>query len=334
MRKTGTSAIQGTSVVVGLMVVVCAFMTVGASIATAGMGALERPTDAAGASSIDELFEIQGDQFTLKGTHGYQITVVGYLAGRHTVTLYAKRPHSEVEYTAPGKVTEEGVSARFGSLGSVDVHFEASGRVREAIDYCDDSHPTVAVRLGTFVGTIDFRGERDYTSVSADRAQGGVGNDVALPGEPEDASCRSLAAGGEVVQKAQFTSLEAVAPGGGVYFDAIATTELEGEGTSSSGGSHVLFAAGSSDKEKRMEVRRLVGTEGPASDFSFDAGLGSATLTPPAPFGGTAHFREDADGRSSWTGSLKVPIPGLGTVRMAGPGSRARLERSIGTVIH
>jgi hypothetical protein len=311
---------------------VCCLVVATSSPAGRAEGAPATPKGAARASSVGELLEIQGDQFTVTGTHGYEITVVGYLGGRPSVTLYARRGHAEVEYTAPGTVTEEAMRARFGSLGSVDVHFEPSGQVREAVDYCDSTHPTVAVRLGSFVGTIDFRGERGYTAVGAAHAEGGVGNDLALPGEPENAGCKDLAAGGDITQKAQFTSLGAASSKSHVYFSAIATTEVEGG--SSPATSHVLLAAGSSTKEKKMTISRAVIAEAPASDFSFDAGLDSAAVTPPGPFSGTAHFRRSAAGTSSWTGSLEVPIPGLGTVALAGPGFHARFEQTTGTVIH
>jgi hypothetical protein len=319
------------AVIVGCAAVCCLVLATSSPSGRAE-GAPATPKAAAGASSVGELLEIQGDQFTVTGTHGYEITVVGYLGGRPSVTLYARRGRAEVEYTAPGMVTEEAMRARFGSLGSVDVRFEPSGQVREAVNYCDSTHPTVAVRLGSFVGAIDFRGERDYTTVGATRAEGGVGNDLALPGEPEDARCEELAAGGEVTQKAQFTSLGAASPEGHVYFSAIATTAVEGG--SSPATSHVLLAAGSSTKEQKMAVDRTVIAEAPASDFSFDAGLDSASVTAAAPFGGTAHFRRSAAGTSSWTGSLEVPIPGLGSVALAGPGFHARFEQTNGTVIH
>jgi hypothetical protein len=313
------------------MLLCCCLLGALSGSAAAADGPVAPARDLAVASSVGELLEIQGDQFTLKGTHGYEITVVGYLGGRPSVTLYAKRGHTEVEYTAPGAVTEEAMRARFGSLGSVDVHFEPSGQVREAVNYCDSTHPTVAVRLGSFVGTIDFHGERDYTAVGATHAEGGVGNDLALPGEPENARCKDLAAGGDITQKAQFTSLGAASSKSHVYFSAIATTEVEGG--SSPATSHVILAAGSSTKQKKMMINRSVIAEAPASDFSFDAGLDSAAVTPPAPFSGTARFRKGA-GTSSWTGSLEVPIPGLGTVALAGPGFHAHFEQTNGTVTH
>jgi hypothetical protein len=330
MTKAGASPVRR-ALVVGLLSVFWSLAAAPTSTAIASTGSVA-PARVARAAAVGGLLEIQGDQFTVTGTHGYEITVVGYLGGRPSVTLYARRGHAEVEYTAPGTVSEEEMRARFGSLGSVDVHFEASGQIREAVNYCDSTHPTVAVRLGSFIGKIDFHGERGYTSVDTGRAAGGVGNDLALPGEPEDASCQSVAAEGEVVQTARFTSLEAAAPRSHVYFSAIATTEVEG--ASSPATSHVLLAAGSNVKEGKMEIRRLVAAEGPSSDFSFDGGLDSATVAPPSPFRGTARFDKDAGGSSSWTGSLKVPIPGLGTVDLAGAGFRTRFEQTTGTIIH
>jgi hypothetical protein len=287
------------------------------------------PTRSAAASSVGELLEIRGDQFTLAGSHGYEITVVGYLGGKPSVTLYAKRGHSEVEYTAPGTVTEEKMEARFGSLGSVDVHFESSGQVREAINYCDSTHPTVAVDLGSFAGKIEFRGERGYTTVTAEEAEGGVGNDLALPGEPENARCQATAAGGENRQNAKFTSLDAGASKTGVGFTANATTEVEG--TDASATSNVIMSAGSFTKEQKMEISRSITVEAPASDFAFDDALDTATVEAPAPFTGTAHFRKGAT--PAWSGSLKAPIPGLGLVRLAGPGFRAKFSQTSGFFI-
>lgn len=127
-----------------------------------------------------------------------------------------------------GTVTEEEIDATFGSLGSIELHFRPSGQVREVVDYCESSHPTVAVKLGTFVGEIDFRVERGYTAVDTGRAKGGVGNDLALPAEPENEHCRATAAGGEIVQIAEFTSLEATDPKTDIGFAAGTATEVEG----------------------------------------------------------------------------------------------------------
>lgn len=83
-----------------------------------------------------------------------------------------------------------------------------------------------------------------------------------------------------------------------------------------------------------MTVRRSVLARAPTSDFTFDTALDSASIDPVAPFTGTANFHRNADGTTSWSGSLAAPLPGLGTASLAGPGFRARFEQSNGTIIH
>lgn len=278
------------------------------------------------------LFELDEAEFTLHGSHGYLITVVGFLGSNQSVTLYAERGPASVEYTVPGTVTEEELVANFGALGSIALHFEPSGRKREAIEYCDSTHPTVAVSTGTFVGTIDFRGERGYTRVSATRAQGGVGNSHALAGNRENAECRSFMVGGGAMKKAEFASLEAWSRKEGLYFTAIATTSVEGSTAPSATGSNVLVGAGSYTKENELEISRSVVIAAPVADFGFDDPLDRATVDPPAPFTGKATFRKTAGGKTSWSGSLAVPIPGLGRVPLTGPGFHAKISKSNGTV--
>lgn len=319
----------------GVFVLLWCFVLFALSTATVATGAVtpRGSRNLAARSSRDGLFELDEASFTMRASNGYRITVVGFLGGHHSVTLYAERGHSGVEYTVPGRVTETEIDATFGSVGSVALHFEPSGSVREAVDYCDSTHPTVAVKLGTFVGSISFHGERAYTSVTGSRAEGGVGNSLALPGNRENRQCRAVSSGGEVVQKAEFASLEASASKTHLHFTAIAITKLEG-GDASAVIPRVFVAAGSVTREERMTISRFVGSEAPRMAFKFDDALDSATVTPPAPFSGTARFRNDSDGTSFWTGSLKAPVPGLGRVRLAGPGFHARFGQTSGTVIH
>jgi hypothetical protein len=293
-----------------------------------------RPARAAAGSALGGLFELEEDQFTIHGSHGYLITVVGFLSPRQSVTLYAERGRSSVEYTVRGTVTEEELDANFGALGSIAVHFEPTGQTSEAIEYCDSTHPTVSVKTGAFVGTIDFHGERGYTSVNATRAEGGVGNSHALPGNRENAECQSTAAGGEVVRKAEFSILEATSKREHLYFSAIATTSVEGPPDPLISTSRVLLGAGSFTKEKHLEISRSVVIGAPASDFVFDSSLDSAIVEPPTPFAGKASLQTGPEGKSSWTGTLTAPIPGLGTVHLAGPSFHARINKSTGSIIH
>jgi hypothetical protein len=48
-------------------------------------------------------------------------------------------------------------------------------------------------------------------------------------------------------------------------------------------------------------------------------------LEPPAPFSGSATFRRHPTKAPTWTGDLKIDLPGFGPVRLAGPGTHASM---------
>lgn len=279
-----------------------------------------------------DIFEIQQDQFTIEGTHGYEITVSAFPGGRPFVTLEARRGNARVEYTAHGTVTEEEINAKFGSLGSIAMRFEPSGQAHEAIDYCDSTHPTVAVDLGAFVGTFSFHGERGYTAATATRVEGGVGDTNALPGSVQNKECEGVTTG-QQTRDAEFTDLEAASPKAGLNFDVFAATSVEGSENVPPTTSRIYLAAGSFAKEAGMTIARSISAGAPRTDFTFDPALDQASIKPPAPFSGTAKLRTTATGASTWTGTLKAPIPGVGTVSLAGPGFHAKLHHSQGTII-
>jgi hypothetical protein len=50
-----------------------------------------------------------------------------------------------------------------------------------------------------------------------------------------------------------------------------------------------------------------------------------AVIHPDSPFSGSATFRRPPEGEPTWTGDLKVELPGLGLVRLAGKGTHAAM---------
>jgi len=48
-------------------------------------------------------------------------------------------------------------------------------------------------------------------------------------------------------------------------------------------------------------------------------------LKPPAPFSGSGTFRRHRKKPPTWTGDLKIALPGFGQVRLAGPGTHASM---------
>jgi hypothetical protein len=88
------------------------------------------------------------------------------------------------------------------------------------------------------------------------------------------------------------------------------------------------FAAISGERVGRVRVSRfvLMFPRGRPSFFSFDPGLGSASVAPPPPFHGTATFQRGAGGApSAWNGSLSVAFLD-GRQALTGDGFEAELE--------
>jgi len=111
---------------------------------------------------------------SLKGSNGYRINVSGYdHRSSSRVSLTASKHGRYACYTVPGVAKGGRIMARFPGLGKVAVRFvpdtanqQASRSARKARRAGTDN--------GTFVGTIAFRGERHFTSVTASRANGSI----------------------------------------------------------------------------------------------------------------------------------------------------------------
>jgi hypothetical protein len=264
-------------------------------------------------------------EFTLRATNGYRITVSADAEGQTDEVVLSVAGHGgDVRYSVPGKVTDGTIRARFGSLGRVSVRFRPSGRerdVRVPKKCLKDRPPVVTARLGNFVGTIKFRGERGYTQVSAHSAPGGTGDPLA--DTPKKLQCDFRESEVERERELESVSLNGAPPRGAISFSA---ARLFGDFPALAGsskalppkGDRYLFLALVGEKVGQMSILRSTGAVGESQDFVVDDGLTSATVQPPSPFTGSGTFLRNADGSTSWTGSLAVPMPGLGTVKLTG----------------
>ncbi len=265
------------------------------------------------------------EEFNLRASNGYRLTVFaeapdggGTAAQRHEpVEVEVSGSHASVNYLGHGTVGPDRIHASFGQLGVISVRFRPSGRHRRVkIPKRCLRHrpPVVFARLGTFVGTIRFRGERGYTKVVARRAQGGIGDPLAI--STKKLQCEEPTRPSE----SQDLLLSASEPHGAIGFSAFAEAGQPAASASSTllpRGYERFFLASAVEGNRTLMILRFVGTRGPAADFTSDASLDSATITPPAPFSGTATFQRNPDGSTSWTGSLSVSMPGLGRVSLA-----------------
>jgi hypothetical protein len=273
--------------------------------------------------------------FTLRGSNGYLITVFGATGGgeRSTVSLSAAHGTANATYTTEGTVSPTRMEASFGRLGAISLRFQSSGQVRHTTvpPKCRvNGFPSVAkARLGTFSGTIRFRGEGGYTRIFAHRIMGHVGEPWAILGGGREDQCLSLGSG---ANEAPGALLAASSPREAASFSATAEPPSSTPATGSSsamlarGLGNYRFDGSTLEKRSGMLISRSTAATGPADDFIFSGALSSATLTPPAPFSGTGTFQRNADGSTSWTGSLSVSLPGRRKVRLTGPRFKSSLQ--------
>lgn len=262
------------------------------------------------------------DEFAVTGSDGYQMTVSAR-PGDPEAEVTAESSTGSVEYLVPAKVTSTAIRARIGKVGRIDVHFVPSGRERRVpiSKRCvKDQPPVAAARLGHFVGTIELHGERDYTKVVAKSAPGGIGDPPAIKGEKVECEYHEPRA----QKKSELESAELVAkPTEGT---TLATRRLFPgfPGLSPKHAQllrkapHFVFLAVVSETAGGISILRSASALGGSQTFLSDAAMTSATVSPPAPFIGSGAFLREADGSVSWTGSLAVQMPGLGTVPLTG----------------
>lgn len=263
------------------------------------------------------------DEFTVRGTGGYEITVSAAPGSRH-LEVTAESPEGVVEYLAPAKVTAGAIRARVRRIGRIAVHFRPSGherRVKVPKNCLKGRPPVVTARLGRFVGTIELRGERGYTTVDAHGAAGGVGDPLAdVPRKLECEVDKTKAQARRELRSIQF---EGAPVREGIFFDAFRLFPSFQPLPSwrphpPPDRDHYGFLAAAIEGRGRVIIVRAAAAFGGPPTFSFDESLASAAISPPAPFTGTGTFLRGADGSTSWTGSLAVRLPGLGTVPLTG----------------
>jgi hypothetical protein len=281
----------------------------------------------------------------LNGTNGFKVTIK--LRDRRHLTLVAKDEdfrHRSLRYVAYGELAPQplgsaDIKARLGSLGRVDVRFVRTKTVRP---HEGPKCATAGVRteIGHYVGAISFRGDDGFTRVQVHSAPGSVEREApqtcnrpkAVVKDPkterEEAETVGKLEEEEQAQKAEedhHVQLFATLDGGKVAFSA-QREEVAGANGKVTTTNFVAFGL-----RQRGRLRES------AIDLIF-LGLGSsfqltdpsnptagASLNPPAPFSGSATFLQESAQPPTWTGDLRVDLPGFGTVPLTGPGVKASM---------
>lgn len=250
--------------------------------------------------------------FSVEGSNGYRISVS---ARQHAIRVLVTQGHAEIgkdvvetEYSGHASASPAGIEADLGILGSVSLQFHPTGKGRIITSPKNCSPYKVFRRPGTFTGSFRFLGEGSYTTVEATELQGSVGM-------PDDLLCITFLPPIEghpppAPYLAARTSNHYLADG----FLAFGAETVEGDPH------HVYFSAESRETVADLSVRRYVYEVAPISRFAVGRGLRKATVTPPAPFAGSASFERRPKGKpADWSGSLSVSFPGKSEVPLTGP---------------
>ena len=229
-----------------------------------------------------------------------------------TVTLELRRKDHLVRYEVQGAVTEEGLKVRFGRLGLIDVAFTPTRTLSstEPSEGCTGEPRTL--REGTFAGTIDFTGERDYARIKASQVEGSMSviSEWQCPEAPAPfaRNARPLPLRSQSEEKA--ASLLALGRRCTCYF---AAGVHFGKRKAQS-----IFYGLTAERREGMEIVRGTAAHAGASAFVFDHAAGTATLRPPRPFRGQATFRRRSGKRPLWRSTIRIPFLGAAPINPQG----------------
>jgi hypothetical protein len=264
--------------------------------------ALSLPAGASASSNASGGF---GDGYAkahLAGTHGYRITVFAFSGD---LIVMAKKGTASVSYVLlKNRLEGDRIHARLPGVGRVFLEFHDHGRpLGRPVNGCRE---TETVRRGVFVGTVKIKGERGYTSALSHHVRGEIGQ-AAHGGCHRRPTARASDAGSRLL------SASTSRGNGRLSFYALdfPLPKL---------GSELLFGASFVRARGQMFVTTTrSAVAGHPTDLEIAAPPRSASVTPPAPFTGSASFQQEAADQFNWTGDLAVELPGVGTVSLAGP---------------
>jgi hypothetical protein len=262
----------------------------------------------AGASAVSLEPFLVATTFKLHGSNGYSI-LAGAVSvredGRGSLNLAVRRGGRATFYRAPARVTPTMLQADLGSLGEIDVVFRSAGPERAVHARCGGfSEP---FEPGVYEGLITFDGEEGYTRANVTSAQ-------LLPAIKLQDFCDGGSGSGEVTGGDDL-------PGGRLRgFSAAHGRVLKFQVNKNRPASRTVLTASVRERHDGVLIQRSLQGTYPARAFSFDRSLSGATLSPRAPFSGSASLTR---GRNSaqplWRGDLSVDFLGRSNVPLAGP---------------
>lgn len=237
--------------------------------------------------------------FRLPASNGYTLYVIAEpsRAGRSaSLAISAIAGGKGAFYKVPATVTETSMQADLGELGEISVTFQRTNQPTNV--HCGKE--TIHLDSGQYEGKIDFHGEEGYTSVEATTASGvlSCGYSISFSaGRPRGAEL--------------YVRNPALGPGLSVR--------------KRRPGAAARIVAWTDEYSNGISIERFARMRMPGADFRYDRRLRTATVSPPAPFAGSAHFDLGKKAGQRWSGDLTVDLPGRAGTPLTGPTLRATL---------
>jgi hypothetical protein len=237
-------------------------------------------------------------------------------ASSHNAFVTSTSGRTTTSYSVSARTDRTGVLARFGRLGRIDLDFEPTGQPTEHKPgrFCRGGPQTSWE--GVFTGTVQLHGRYGFRSIH-DRSFTKKGTFTHTPGWachlPDEATPPASQGGNGVLLWAGACD----GRGFSVQSERPRAGGMEQRSISYSGDASL--------REGRIQIQQDINVPAAPETFSFDEALSTATVSPPAPFHGTGTLTREADGTTTWSGSLSATILGR-QVSLAGPGFESKLE--------
>ena len=178
---------------------------------------------------------------------------------------------------------------------------------------------------GFYVGSFAFRGTDDFTRATGHRMAGSITREPAEvcrePSAPKSTRERKHGAAKDEGTEVQ---LNVTTKSADASFSASQTTApLEASSVTETN-----FSAYASRRSGRVTISSFLFSffDAKPSAFVDPEPHTEATVTPAAPFSGSATYVAEGPKKSSWTGNLNVELPGFGSVALTGKKFTATAE--------
>lgn len=271
--------------------------------------------------SFDESdFPGEAVEFELEGSNGYTIHFGAYsdpyIEGNNRrselgVGIFREGDSGVASYRTHAIVSDPYIKADLGPYGKVDLVRRPSGRKRTIPVRCTGGD-TFTYEPAVYEGIVEFRGDGGFTAGRATQVR-------ALP------LISSFCGGGSGRGESrgsdeQGARLKGISWARGRYLSfQVNKNHKRGR---------ALFESQVRERRDGVSIYRAVEGWLPASSFRYDQELETATLSPPAPFSGSAHLSRVPNSVAPlWSGDLAIEFPGR-RVALAGRGVNVTLDHA------